>query len=191
MLVHRRIMPERQHAAKHLPRALRTLANEARGTLLGPHPSPELEPKAARLSRRHTRRPCHLRAIPSTTPSVRHGHSRPSGLRRLYYRCAAARMVRMGSPVRFRRGLHIASDQRKCWPSSRSGLVRLDGEHVHVRMRSLHRSSVGNVDSSHQGHCPLLSLLHLGHSAVQRFENAYLAPNKGSYVRAAIDRRGF
>jgi hypothetical protein len=42
-----------------------------------------------------------------------------------------------------------------------------------------------------QGHCPLLSLLHLGHSAVQRFENAYLAPNKGSYVRATIDRRGF
>jgi hypothetical protein len=45
------------------------------------------------------------------------------------------------------------------------------------------------ADSSDQGHCPSLGLLHLGHSAAQRFENAYLAPSKGPYVQAAIDRK--
>ena len=48
---------------------------------------------------------CHLHAIPSTTlrfVTVNHGHSRPFDLGVLYDRCTAARMVRMGSSVRFR-----------------------------------------------------------------------------------------
>ena len=36
--------------------------------------------------------------------TVSHGHSRSSDLQAPYYRCAATRMVRMGSAVRFRRG---------------------------------------------------------------------------------------
>ena len=41
--------------------------------------------------------------------TVYHGHCCPFDLGALYYRCAATRMVRMGSPVRFRRGLHPKS----------------------------------------------------------------------------------
>jgi hypothetical protein len=36
--------------------------------------------------------------------TVNHGHLRSTDLQAPYYRCVATRMVRMGSPVRFRRG---------------------------------------------------------------------------------------
>ena len=46
-----------------------------------------------------------FRARRHRSATVNHGHSRPFDLGALYYRCAAARMVRMGSPARFRRRL--------------------------------------------------------------------------------------
>jgi len=50
---------------------------------------------------------CHPRAMRTghwRLLAVTHGHSRHSDLPSLLYRCATARMVRMVSPVRFRRG---------------------------------------------------------------------------------------
>jgi hypothetical protein len=52
------------------------LANEARVALDRPHPSPELVPSPPGRSRGCSHRPCHLRAIPSTTPPVHHGQPR-------------------------------------------------------------------------------------------------------------------
>jgi hypothetical protein len=49
------------------------------------------------LSRRAISVP--FRARPHGSATVNHGHSRPSDLGALYYRWAAARMVRMGSVV--------------------------------------------------------------------------------------------
>jgi hypothetical protein len=45
-----------------------------------------------------------FRAQPHRSATVNHGHCCPFDLGALYYRCAATRMVRLGSPVRFRRG---------------------------------------------------------------------------------------
>jgi hypothetical protein len=44
--------------------------------------------------------------------------------------CLSRSMVRMGSPVRFRRGLHQADDQRKCWSSWRSMRYLPSREHI-------------------------------------------------------------
>jgi hypothetical protein len=90
-----------------LPRALPALANEARVALDGPRPSPELMPPLP--AERHVVLTGRAISVPFRArhhwfATVNHGHSRPLDLGTLYYRCAAARMVRMGSPVRFRRG---------------------------------------------------------------------------------------
>jgi hypothetical protein len=52
------------------------LANEARVALDRPHPLPELVPSPPGRSRGRPHRPCHLSAIPSTTPPVHHGQPR-------------------------------------------------------------------------------------------------------------------
>jgi hypothetical protein len=47
---------------------------------------------------------CHSEHDASGAPRSNHGHSRSPDLQAPYYRCTATRMVRMWSPVRFRRG---------------------------------------------------------------------------------------
>jgi hypothetical protein len=85
-----------------LPRPLRTLANAAVVVLDGPrhHPS--------RCHRFQARGSVVLNASAISVPfparhlrfvTVSHGHSRSSDLRPPYNRCAAARMVRMGSAL--------------------------------------------------------------------------------------------
>jgi hypothetical protein len=49
------------------------LANEGRVALDGPHPLPEVVPSPTGRSRGRPHRPCHLSAIPSTTPLVHRG----------------------------------------------------------------------------------------------------------------------
>jgi hypothetical protein len=49
---------------------------------------------------------CHSEHDASGAPRSNHGHSRSPDLQAPYYRCTATRMVRMWSPVRFRRGAH-------------------------------------------------------------------------------------
>jgi hypothetical protein len=49
------------------------LANEGRVALDGPHPLPEVVPSPPGRSRGRPHRPCHLSAIPSTTPLVHRG----------------------------------------------------------------------------------------------------------------------
>src|SRR5512132_3653806 len=53
------------------------LANEAGADLDGPHPSPELVSLRLGAGAVVLTGPCHLRAIPSKTPPVRHGQRRP------------------------------------------------------------------------------------------------------------------
>jgi hypothetical protein len=59
-----------------LPRALGALANEARVTVDGPRPSPELVPSLPGLSLDRAHRPCHYRAIhsrPDRSPADTYG----------------------------------------------------------------------------------------------------------------------
>jgi hypothetical protein len=56
--------------------------------------------------------------------TVNYGHSRSSDLQAPYYRCAATRMVRMGSPVRFRRA---APHQPQVRLGQVPGLFQLQG----------------------------------------------------------------
>jgi hypothetical protein len=81
-------------------RAPAALANEAPVAQDGPYPSPELVPSQPGRSRGRTHR--HAISVPFRARrhrfvTVSHGHSRSSDLQRPYYRCVAARMVRMGS----------------------------------------------------------------------------------------------
>jgi hypothetical protein len=60
--------------------------------------------------------PFRARRLRCTT--VNHGHSRSPDLQAPYYRCTATRMVRMGSPVRFRRAAPPAREtgaSEDCW----------------------------------------------------------------------------
>jgi Ser/Thr protein kinase RdoA (MazF antagonist) len=78
------------------------LANEAGALLDGSHPSPRVGATAARCAARWSSpavpSPCHSPAGRHRFATVNHGHSRSSDLQPPYYRCPAARMVRMGSP---------------------------------------------------------------------------------------------
>jgi hypothetical protein len=81
-------------------RAPAALANEAPVAQDGPYPSPKLVPSQPGRSRGRTHR--HAISVPFRARrhrfvTVSHGHSRSSDLQRPYYRCVAARMVRMGS----------------------------------------------------------------------------------------------
>jgi GrpB-like predicted nucleotidyltransferase (UPF0157 family) len=84
-----------------LPPALRALANEAGVVMVAPCPSPEVVPplpgaRRVVLNGRAISVPFPARRRRFAT--VSHGHSRSFDRRTPYYRCPAARMVRMGSP---------------------------------------------------------------------------------------------
>ena len=89
-----------------LPQLLWSVANEQVVAGDGPHPSPELIPSPPGPNRSGpTGRAISVpfRARRHRFATVNHGHSRSPDLQAPYYRCAATRMVRTESPVRFRR----------------------------------------------------------------------------------------
>jgi hypothetical protein len=94
-------------------------------------------------------------------------------------------MVRMGSPVRFRRGAHIKAGLQKHWSARRLGSVGRLESTSHVGKRCACRRLSDIADGSDQGRCPASSVLHPDHSAPQRFKNAYVDASKGSHVQAA------
>ena len=100
-----------------LPRPFRALANEAADASDGPHGSSWRHRCQVRGAVVLTGRAISVpfRARRHRFATVSHGNSRPLDLGVHYYRCAAARMVRMGRRFNSGGGLHINYDQRKRW----------------------------------------------------------------------------